>query len=60
LTRELIEARLQSELRRKSPSQVSENEVARDWKLLQQTMGDGSQLTARSTPASETLSGNRP
>ncbi len=35
LVRQLLEARLLSELRRKSPVQVSETELDRDWKLLQ-------------------------
>ena len=35
LVRQLLEARLQSELRRKSPVEVSESELARDWNLLQ-------------------------
>jgi hypothetical protein len=37
LVRQLIEARLESELHR-SPHAISETEVARDWKLLQQTL----------------------
>ena len=61
LVRELIEARLQSELRRKSSRAISEDEVARDWKLLQQTMpANDSPLTARSAPRSESVRGNRP
>jgi hypothetical protein len=60
LVRQLLEARLESELRRKSPQGVSESEVARDWKLLQQTMGQSdSRLTARSA-RSESFRGNRP
>jgi hypothetical protein len=39
LVRQLLEARLQSELRRKSSPGVTEREVARDWKLLQLTLG---------------------
>jgi len=61
LTRELLEARLQSELRRKSPPAISESEVSRDWKLLQQALGDGeSGLTAVSTARAESISQNRP
>lgn len=49
LVRQLLEARLRSELRRKSPQGLSESEVARDWKLLQQTMPERDEhLTARS------------
>ena len=45
LVRELLEARLQSELRRTSASLVTESEITRDWKLLQQTMGDADART---------------
>jgi hypothetical protein len=49
LVRELLEARLESELRGRSPRAVSEAEIARDWALLQQTMPDTDPaLTARS------------
>lgn len=37
LTRELLEARLFSELRRGNPPKVSESDVTRDWSLLQKT-----------------------
>jgi hypothetical protein len=40
LTRELLEARLQSELRRKSPPEISASEISRDWKLLQQVLNN--------------------
>ena len=58
LVRQLLVARLQSELSRRSARSISETEVARDWKLLQQTFTDDVwSLSARSAPA---LSGNRP
>ena len=61
LVRQLLEARLQSELRRKSAQGLSETEVARDWKLLQKTMGEtDSPFTARSAQRSENVRGNRP
>ena len=61
LTRELLEARLQSELHHKSPSAISESGVTRDWKLLQQTLDDeASSLTARSTAQVENIRGNGP
>jgi hypothetical protein len=61
LTREFLEARLQSELRRKSPNEVSEREVTRDWRLLQQAMfASDSVLTAHSALPPETLPGNLP
>jgi hypothetical protein len=61
LVRQLLEARLQSELRRKSPPEISQSEVARDWKLLQQTLAEsGSSLTARSTVHPQVVVGNQP
>src|SRR6202008_194997 len=57
LVRQLLEARLQSELSHRSPQGVTETEVARDWKLLQQTLPENVRsLSARS---SQTLRGNR-
>ena len=54
LIRELLEARLQSELHGKSPHEITESEVARDWKLLEQTLPAGAiRLTASTTPRSE-------
>ncbi len=47
LVRQLLEARLQSELRSRSAQGISETEIDRDWELLQKTMGPSS-LTARS------------
>jgi len=59
LTRELLEARLQSELRRKSPAAISRTELSRDWNLLQQVLGNTHQdLTARSTARIEDVRGN--
>jgi hypothetical protein len=62
LVRELLEARLQSELRTRSPHGVTESEVTRDWKLLQQTMSESTaSLTARSAQHPESAtSGNTP
>jgi hypothetical protein len=60
LTRPLIVARLQSELRAKSSRAISEGDMARDWNLLRRTMpADDSPLTARSTQRSESVRGNR-
>ena len=59
LVRQLILARLQSELGHKSAHAISENEMTRDWKLLRQTTpADDSPLTERSTH-SESVRGNR-
>lgn len=56
LVRQLLEARLHSELTGRSAHGIAETEVARDWKLLQQTLPDrSSQLSARSA-----VNANRP
>lgn len=65
LVQQLLEARLESELGRKSSHNVTETEVARDWKLLQQTMAADSPLSpvaasARTTQRSESFRGNQP
>ena len=58
LVRQLLEARLHSELSGRSARSITEMEVARDWKLLQQTLNDSvASLSPSSSPA---LSGNRP
>jgi hypothetical protein len=60
LVRELLEARLQSELRSKAAHEISEDQVTRDWNLLQQASRTGdSSLSARSTQHSDILRGNR-
>ncbi len=41
LVRQLLEARLHSELYRSSPHGLTESDVARDWKLLEQSMSGG-------------------
>ena len=40
LVRQLLEARLQSELRHKSAQGITETEIERDWKLLQRTVAE--------------------
>jgi len=64
LVRQLLEARLQSELRGKSPLGLTESEVARDWKLLQlalQTNDRTSNLSSHSAvQRNDALRGNRP
>ena len=59
LLRQLIEARLQSELHR-SPHGISETEVARDWDLLRRTMGGETSQTARVLTHIESVRGNHP
>jgi hypothetical protein len=51
LVRQLLEARLQSELRRKSSPGITESEVARDWKLLQLTIGRSEAPASNIAPA---------
>jgi len=41
LTEELLEARLQEELRRGAPPKASESDIERDWHLLHQVMSGG-------------------
>ena len=49
LVRQLLEARLGSELRHPSPHSIVESEVDRDWNLLQRAVSEGgSRLTSRS------------
>jgi hypothetical protein len=56
LVRQLLEARLESELRGRSARIISEDDVERDWNLLQQTIpGNESRVTARSSLHSEPM-----
>jgi hypothetical protein len=51
LVQELLEARLEAELRRKTAPTVSEKELARDWQLLQQARNvEGKELADGFTP----------
>ena len=60
-TRELLEARLQAELRRKSHADISEGEINRDWSLLEQAIGEGETgLAASSTARVDRIAGNQP
>jgi hypothetical protein len=59
LVRQLLEARLQSELRRKSASLISEAEISRDWLLLEKTISEGdSPVAVRSPQRSDSIRGN--
>ncbi len=61
LARELLEARLQSELRSKASHEISEPEVTRDWNLLEQMLApNDSSLTARTSQRPDNIHGNRP
>ena len=61
MERELLEARLQSELRRGSQKGLTETQLARDWDLLQKTMAEGDSPTGiRLARRSENGPGNRP
>jgi len=60
LVRQLLEARLESELRHSSPHGISETEVTRDWKLLEKTLDESqSPLAARTAQRAEGFRGNR-
>jgi hypothetical protein len=61
LVRQLLEARLQSELSNRTPHGLSENEVARDWELLQKSMPISDlPPVIRTTLHSDPLRGNHP
>jgi len=61
MERQLLEARLQSELSGRSAQGLSEAEVARDWDLLQKTMAEGdSRVSVRRPPHVENIRGNQP
>jgi hypothetical protein len=70
LVEALLEARLQAELQRSSPPSVSGREIAHDWKLLQQAIGEfDPQVTAQAAQRpleasgsvrSDRTDGNRP
>ncbi len=61
LVRQLLEARLQAELRGKASQNISETEVARDWELLQKTVPESnSHATNRPLQRIENVRGNRP
>jgi hypothetical protein len=60
LVRQLLEARLQAELRR-SPQALSETEIARDWDLLQKTQAQtDSRVAMRLATHSENIVGSQP
>ncbi len=60
LLRQLIEARLESELLRRSPHGITESEIDRDWKLLEWTMGSADSPVATRTMLRPDDRGNRP
>ena len=61
LVRQLLEARLQSELRSRSAQALTDADVARDWKLLQKTLVESDTTdTPRPAPRSENSRENRP
>jgi hypothetical protein len=61
LVRQILAARLQSELRRRSALQISETEIDRDWQLLQRTMPESdTPFTTRAVQRSENARGSQP
>jgi hypothetical protein len=60
LVRQLLEARLESELHGRATNSITEAEIERDWNLLQKSLaGSDSPLAARNAPRSQSLT-NRP
>lgn len=59
LVRELMEARLQSELHGRSPRALTEAGIARDWNLLQQSLSAKEPLTTYSVFVADALRGSR-
>ena len=57
--RQLLEARLHSELSTRTPHGLSENEVARDWELLQKSLPNSDPPVMPMAPHSAILHGNR-
>lgn len=47
LVQDLLEARLQNELRRGAPPRVSEAEIARDWRLLEEALDQNDRQVSR-------------
>jgi hypothetical protein len=62
MVRQLLEARLESELHARPSRSISETEIERDWDLLQKSIeaGGGSTVATRFTQRSENTRGNRP
>lgn len=66
LARHILAARLQAELHHAAPNGISGAEVARDWTLFQQALGQGAPVVSAelanpgSTPAPKDLKGDRP
>lgn len=61
LVRELLEARLAQELRKRPAHGISETELARDWKLLQQSISNSdTALEGRAPLRSDGFRGNQP
>ena len=59
LVRQLLEARLRAELSGRSTHAIAESQVARDWELLQKTMGiPDSGMATRNVQPAYTLRGN--
>jgi hypothetical protein len=59
-TRELLEARLHSELRRGNPPKASESDVTRDWNLLQKAMDGANNEVAERSKHPQVATDDRP
>jgi hypothetical protein len=60
LIRQLLEARLQAELRRKSSSSIPASELTRDWGLLEQALEEEAATASRSGQLTARRSGRTP
>lgn len=59
LVRQLLEARLGSELHHPSPHTISESEVERDWSLLERAVSDRDSRLASRSASLDAIHGNR-
>lgn len=59
LVRQLLEARLESELRRSPPHSITESEVERDWGMLQKAIAASDSRVASRLTVSENTRGNQ-
>jgi len=59
LVRQLLEARLGSELHRPSPHSISESEVDRDWSLLQRAVSESDSRLASRSASLDAIQGNQ-
>jgi hypothetical protein len=59
LVRQLIEARLESELRHASPHSITQTEFERDWKLLQRVTAENDSRPTTRSASLDSVRGNQ-